>query len=31
VEQKVGERYDFQVAGHKLEVYGYCTKCKVHQ
>ena len=31
VEQKIGEHYDFTVTGHKLEVYGYCAKCRVHQ
>ena len=31
VEQKIGEHYDFIVTGHKLEVYGYCGKCRVHQ
>ena len=31
VEQKVGARYEFIVTGHKMEVYGYCAKCKVHQ
>ena len=31
VEDKVEEHYDFFVTGHKLDVYGYCTKCKVHQ
>jgi Fur family ferric uptake transcriptional regulator len=31
VEQKVGEHYEFIVTGHKMEVYGYCAKCKVHQ
>ena len=31
VEQKVAEHYEFIVTGHKLEVYGYCAKCKVHQ
>ena len=31
VEQKIGEHYDFIVTGHKLEVYGYCAKCRVHQ
>ena len=31
VEGKVGERYDFRVTGHKLEVYGHCGKCKVHK
>jgi Fur family ferric uptake transcriptional regulator len=31
VEQRVGEHYDFVVTGHKLDVYGYCPKCKVHR
>ncbi len=31
VEQGVGEHYDFLVTGHKLDVYGYCTKCRVHR
>jgi Fur family ferric uptake transcriptional regulator len=31
VEGKVGERYDFFVTGHKLEVHGHCGKCKVHK
>ena len=31
VEQRVGVLYDFLVTGHRLDVYGYCTKCKVHQ
>ena len=30
VEEKVGDRFDFMVTGHKLEIYGYCGKCKVH-
>ena len=28
VEKKVQERYGFVVTGHKLDVYGYCPKCK---
>ena len=31
VEQRVGAHYEFLVTGHKLEVYGYCVKCKAHQ
>ena len=31
VEEEVGDRFDFLVTGHKLEVYGYCAKCKVHR
>jgi Fur family ferric uptake transcriptional regulator len=31
VEDKVGDLYDFLVTGHKLDVYGYCVKCKDHQ
>ena len=30
VEEEVGDRFDFMVTGHKLEVYGYCDKCKMH-
>ena len=25
------ERYEFFVTGHRLEVYGYCPKCKAHR
>ena len=31
VEEKVADHFDFLVTGHKLDVYGYCAKCKVHQ
>lgn len=30
VEQKLEANYDFLVTGHRLEVYGYCGKCKAH-
>jgi Fur family ferric uptake transcriptional regulator len=30
LEKKMAEKYDFSVKGHKLEVFGYCPKCKVH-
>jgi len=30
VEGKLTKKYDFLVKGHKLEVSGYCPKCKVH-
>ena len=30
VEERVGAHYDFLVTGHKLDVYGYCTKRKMH-
>jgi Fur family ferric uptake transcriptional regulator len=30
VEQKLETHYDFLVSGHKLEVHGYCVKCKAH-
>jgi Fur family ferric uptake transcriptional regulator len=30
VEEKVGERFDFLVTGHKFDVYGYCAKCRDH-
>jgi len=30
VEKRLAEKYDFQVEGHKLEVFGYCQKCKAH-
>ena len=28
LESKLGKKYDFLVKGHKLEVYGYCPKCR---
>ncbi len=28
LERKLGEKYDFTVQGHKVEVLGYCQKCK---
>ena len=31
VEEKVGNRFDFLVTGHRLEVQGYCVKCKDHR
>jgi Fur family ferric uptake transcriptional regulator len=31
VEEKVGDRFDFLVTGHRLEVQGYCVKCKDHR
>ncbi len=30
LEKKLAEKYDFSVAGHKLEVFGHCAKCKDH-
>lgn len=27
----VAERYEFFVTGHRVEVYGYCPKCKAHR
>jgi len=30
LESRLAEKYDFLVKGHKLEVFGYCPKCKVH-
>jgi Fur family ferric uptake transcriptional regulator len=30
-EERLREHYDFLVTGHKLDVYGYCPKCKVHR
>jgi Fur family ferric uptake transcriptional regulator len=30
LEMELAEKYDFQVEGHKLEVFGYCQKCKAH-
>jgi len=28
LEEKLADRYDFSVQGHRLEVFGYCPKCK---
>jgi len=28
LEKKMGEKYDFAVKGHKMEVFGYCPACK---
>jgi Fur family ferric uptake transcriptional regulator len=28
VEEKLGRMYDFDVRGHRLEVYGYCPACR---
>ena len=28
--ERLAEKYNFQVEGHKLEVFGYCQKCKAH-
>jgi Fe2+ or Zn2+ uptake regulation protein len=28
--RSVAERYEFAVTGHRVEVYGYCPKCKAH-
>ncbi|NDL66451.1 Fur family transcriptional regulator [Anaerotalea alkaliphila] len=30
-EEKLLEQLDFQVAGHQLEVYGYCAECRKSQ
>ena len=27
LEKKLGEKYNFQVQGHKVEVFGYCPAC----
>ena len=27
-EQRVGQEHDFEVTGHKLEIYGYCAACQ---
>jgi Fur family ferric uptake transcriptional regulator len=29
--RSVAERYEFVVTGHRVEVYGYCPKCKAHR
>jgi len=29
LEGKLAEKHDFLVKGHKLEVFGYCPKCKL--
>jgi Fur family transcriptional regulator, ferric uptake regulator len=28
VEKRLGQDHDFQVTGHKLEIYGYCASCR---
>lgn len=28
VERRVGADHNFQVTGHKLEIYGYCASCR---
>ncbi|MBW2069844.1 MAG: transcriptional repressor [Deltaproteobacteria bacterium] len=30
LEEKLGRQYNFLVTAHKLEVYGYCAKCRAH-
>jgi Fur family ferric uptake transcriptional regulator len=30
LEGKMADKYDFLIKGHKLEVFGYCPKCKEH-
>jgi Fur family ferric uptake transcriptional regulator len=30
IEKRLAEKYGFKVKGHKLEVFGYCQKCKAH-
>ena len=30
MEKRLADKYGFRVEGHKLEVFGYCQKCKVH-
>jgi Fur family ferric uptake transcriptional regulator len=30
LEKKLAEKYDFSIKGHKLEMFGYCPKCKAH-
>ena len=27
----LAERYDFLLTGHRVEVYGYCPKCRAHR
>jgi Fur family ferric uptake transcriptional regulator len=27
-ETHVGQAHDFEVTGHKLEIYGYCANCR---
>lgn len=29
LETKLAEEYEFVIRGHKLEVFGYCTKCRL--
>jgi Fur family ferric uptake transcriptional regulator len=28
LEKDIGEKNDFDITGHKLEIYGLCPKCK---
>ena len=28
IEKKLGQKFNFDVTSHKLEVYGYCEKCR---
>lgn len=28
VENRLGQAHDFDVTGHKLEIYGYCAECQ---
>ncbi|MFP3870755.1 MAG: Fur family transcriptional regulator [Syntrophobacteria bacterium] len=30
VEERLEKRHDFLVTGHKLEVYGYCPRCRTN-
>jgi Fur family ferric uptake transcriptional regulator len=30
-EKRIGQAHDFQVTGHKLEIYGYCAACREQQ
>lgn len=30
LEQRLGQRYDFMVQGHVLEIVGLCRECQVH-